>query len=309
MTSIATPPPATATGQPVPAPVFTPPTDPADHERMIRAHAAAARTLHVRAHGASIWGFKGRTLSRRADQDRWLRVVSAPLDRPLGITWDGTVRADTLLPRSVPRPRVHDLLEWTGPAHRYRAELSEYLARPALQSGGPVLNQDLDLPASWWADLRAALTATATVPTSRRAVRQQWIDRHFDRLLGIPPIQVTSWTTGHGDLHVGNLLPPPLVIVDWEGWGRMPTGFDIGLFHAYSLPAPATAARIRAVFLDVLQTEEGRDGELVALAQLLQVSERGGHPGLTPYLVRRVEQLTGTPVPPVPRPLQAAART
>ncbi|MFC8698435.1 phosphotransferase [Streptomyces parvus] len=234
-------------------------------------------------------------------------MVSAPLDKPLGITWDGTVRADTLLPRSVPRPRVHDLLEWTGPAHRYRAELSEYLARPALQSGGPVLSQDLDLPASWWADLRAALTATATVPTSRRAVRQQWIDRHFSRLLGIPPIQVTSWTTGHGDLHVGNLLPPPLVIVDWESWGRMPTGFDIGLFHAYSLPAPATAAQVRAVFPDILQTAEQQAGELVALAQLLQVSERGGHPGLTPHIVRRVEQLTGTPVPPVPKPPQAAA--
>ncbi|MFH9610796.1 phosphotransferase [Streptomyces sp. NPDC017448] len=135
------------------------------------------------------------------------------------------------------------------------------------------------------------------MPTSRQAVRQQWIDRHFSRLLGIPTIQVTSWTTGHGDLHVGNLLPPPLVLIDWEGWGRMPAGFDIGLFHAYSLTVPATAARIRTTFPDILRTEEGRIGELVALAQLLQVSERGGHPELTPHLARRAEQLTGIPVP------------
>ncbi|MDW4918838.1 hypothetical protein [Streptomyces californicus] len=60
------------------------------------------------------------------------------------------------------------------------------------------------------------------------------------------------------------------------------------------------------MFPDILQTEEGQAGELVALAQLLQVSERGGHPGLTPHLIRRVEQLTGSPVPPVPRPPQAA---
>lgn len=283
--------------RPAPAAVFTTPADPADHARMRRAHAVAARTLHVRAHGPSTWGFRGRTLSRRADEDRWLRVVSVPLGKPRGITWDGTVRADTLLPRAVPRPRVHDLLEWTDPTHRYRAELSEYLPRPALQSGGPVLTRELDLPDSWWAELRAALTATATVPTGRQAVRQQWIDRHFHRLLGTPTIQVTSWTTGHGDLHVGNLLPPPLVLLDWEGWGRMPTGFDVGLFHAYSLTVPATAAHIRAAFPDVFHTEEGRTGELVALAQLLQVSERGGHPELTPHLVRRVEQLTGIPVP------------
>ncbi|MYR47718.1 hypothetical protein GTY83_01100 [Streptomyces sp. SID4928] len=224
-------------------------------------------------------------------------MVSAPLGKPCGITWDGTVRADALLPRAVPRPRVHDLLEWTDLAHRYRAELSEYLPRPALQSGGPVLTRDLHLPDSWWADLRAALTATATVPTSRQAVRQQWIDRHFHRLLGTPAVQVVSWTTGHGDLHVGNLLPPPLVLLDWEGFERMPTGFDVGLFHAYSLNAPATAARIRATFPDLLGTEKGRIGELVALAQLLQVSEGGGHPELTPSLAHRAEQLTGIPVP------------
>ncbi|MCX4523577.1 hypothetical protein OG402_39855 [Streptomyces anulatus] len=49
-------------------------------------------------------------------------------------------------------------------------------------------------------------------------------------------------------------------------------------------------------------TQEGRVGELVALAQLLQVSERGGHPELTPHLARRAEQLTGVPVPLPPVP-------
>ncbi|MEU5136868.1 hypothetical protein [Streptomyces californicus] len=283
--------------RPAPAAVFAAPADPGDHARMRRAHAAAARTLHVRAHGPFTWGFQGRTLSRRADEDRWLRVVSAPLGKPCGITWDGTVRADTLFPRSVPRPRVHDLLEWTDLTHRYRAELSEYLPRPALQSGGPVLTRELHLPDSWWADLRAALIATSTVPTDRQAVRRQWIGRHFTRLLGIPTVQVTSWTTGHGDLHAGNLFGPPLVIIDWEGFGRMPSGFDAGLLHAYSLTMPATAARIRAAFPDVFGTQEGRVGELVALAQLLQVTERGGHPELAPHLARRAEQLTGIPVP------------
>ncbi len=59
MTPTAAPPPATPTDQPASAPVFTPPADPADHARMLKAHAAAARTLHVRAHGPSTLGFKG----------------------------------------------------------------------------------------------------------------------------------------------------------------------------------------------------------------------------------------------------------
>ncbi|MFH8402396.1 hypothetical protein ACH4E9_33840 [Streptomyces anulatus] len=222
-------PPGSAT-TPTPGAVFAPPEDPHDRIRMVRAHTAAAGTLCVRAHGERTWGFKGRTLSRRADDHHWLRVVSSPLDKEPGITRDGTACADTLLPRSVPRPRVHDLLEWTDPTHRYRAELFELLPRPTLQPGGPVLTRDLDLPDTGWADLRSALTLTATVPTRRQA------------------------------------------------------------------------GRIRAAFPDVFGTQEGRVGELVALAQLLQVSERGGHPELTPHLARRAEQLTGVPVPLPPAP-------
>ena len=63
-------------------------------------------------------------------------------------------------------------------------------------------------------------------------MRQQWVDRNFARFLGIPAIRITDWTTGHGDLHWANLTSAPLVILDWEGWGRLPVGYDIGLLHA-----------------------------------------------------------------------------
>ncbi|GAA3710417.1 hypothetical protein ACRWOO_04590 [Streptomyces sp. NEAU-PBA10] len=52
-----------------------------------------------------------------------------------------------------------------------------------------------------------------------------------------------------------------------------------------------------AEFAHVLDTPAGQTGELVALAQLLQVAGRGGHPDLAPHLGRRAEHLTGTPVP------------
>ncbi len=141
-----------------------------------------------------------------------------------------------------------------------------------------------------------ALEATSTVATDRQAVRQQWIDNNLARFLGIPAFQENAWTTGHGDLHWTNLTGPPLIMLDWEGWGLVPVGFDAGLLHAYSLNRPATAARIRAEFAHILDTPAGRPGELVALAELLQVAGRGGHPDLAPHLARPAEHLTGTPV-------------
>ncbi|MGA5556102.1 hypothetical protein [Streptomyces lavendulocolor] len=276
--------------------VFVPPRDRDDHVRMRRAHAAAARALKVTATGPDVWGWQGRTLGRKAGR-WWLRLVCAPQDKRNLRLWEGTATAHQALPTAVPRPRLHDVLEWAAHGHAYRAELSEYVPLPALQTGGPVLTADLDLPSAWWADLRLALEATSTVVTDRQAVRQQWVDKNLTRFLGIRAFQVSAWTTGHADLHWANLTGPPLVLLDWEGWGRVPVGFDVGLLHAYSLARPATAARIRREFAHVLDTPAGRTGELVALAQLLQVAGRGGHPDLAPHLVRHAECLTGTPVP------------
>ncbi|MFC8536767.1 hypothetical protein ACFUJY_22965 [Streptomyces sp. NPDC057249] len=271
--------------------VFAPPRESSELAQMRRAHTIGAALFKVSAHGAETWGWQGRTLSRRAG-DRWLRVVARPVDKAPGATWDGNAQADALLPRSVPRPRLYDVVEWIADGHVYRAELSEYLPRPALAAGGPVLGRELDPPSSWWAALREALAATATVPTTRTTVRQQWIDRHFTRLLGIPAPPI-AWTTGHGDLHFANLTGPPLVICDWEGWGQIPVGFDTGLLYAYSLLQPGTAARIRREFTHVLNTPSGRAGQLVALAQLLQVTARG----IAPHLARHAAHLTATPVP------------
>ncbi|MGW1976620.1 hypothetical protein [Streptomyces sp. NPDC001889] len=281
--------------------VFTAPEEHADEVRMRHAHALAAHTLGVTVRGREVWGWKGRTLSRRAGT-RWLRVVSGPEDKQGGRLWEGTALADTLVPRTVPRPRVHDVLDWTADGHAYRAELTEYIPVPTVTSGTPVLDRDLVLPDAWWAELKAALGVLALVPTEREAVRQGWIDRNFERFLGIPPVRVTAWTTGHADVHWANLTSPVLTILDWEGWGRLPVGYDLGILHAYSLPAPAVAARIRHEFAHVLDTPDGRAGELVALGQLRQACARGIHPTLAPLIADRAERLTGVPVPAHPAP-------
>ncbi|MER7509363.1 hypothetical protein ACIP46_14645 [Streptomyces lavendulae] len=276
--------------------VFAPPAQTADQQRMRSRHERAARAFSVTASGPEAWGCQGRTLGRRAGR-WWLRLVSAPVDKRNARLWEGTAAADSALPRSVPRPRLHDVTEWADDAIVYRAELSEYIAQPALQSGGPVLTGDVDLPRSWWGDLGSALAATATVPTDRESVRQNWVDRNFRRFLGIDPVRIRETTTGHADLHWANLSRAPLVMLDWETWGRVPVGYDLGLLHAYSLSAPATAARIRREFAHVLDTDAGRTGELVALAQLLQACSRGVHPALAPLIAHRAQELTHTPVP------------
>lgn len=142
--------------------------------------------------------------------------MCAPEDKRNPCLWEGTATAHQALPSTVPRLRLHDGLEWSAHGHAYRAELSEYVPLPALQAGGPVLTEELDLPSSWWADLRRALEATSTVQTDRQAVRQQSVDKNLTRFLGVPAFQVSAWTTDHGDLHWANLTGPPLVMLDWE---------------------------------------------------------------------------------------------
>ncbi|MFG3126716.1 hypothetical protein ACGFZU_03285 [Streptomyces tendae] len=276
--------------------VFTAPGQRTDHERMVRAHAAAARELNVTASGSFVWGWQGRTLGRRADR-YWLRLLCSPLEKEGGHLWEGTATAQAALPRSVPRPALHHVLDWTAGEHAYRAELTEYVPTQPLEAGGPVLTRGVDLPDAWWRDLKKALADTSTTPTSRISVRQRWVDKSFTRFLGIPPVQITATQSGHGDLHWANITGPPLVLLDWEGWGRLPVGFDAGLLHAYSLTCPATARRIRQEFGSTLNSPEGRVGELIAVGQLLQVVHRGGHPELATPLQHHAEHLTGVPVP------------
>lgn len=155
----------------------------------------------------------------------------------------------------------------------------------------------------WWASLRAALDALATAPAGRETIRLEWMQRTFPLFLGIDAPAKVERVTGHADLHWANLTGDPLTVMDWERWGAVPVGFDSGLLHAYSLPVPSAAARVRAEFAEVLDTPAGRIGELCALAELLQSVARGEYATLAPALMAHAETLTGrrTPTPPAPR--------
>ncbi len=118
------------------------------------------------------------------------------------------------------------------------------------------------------------------------------------RFLGQPvDIAASSWTTAHGDLHYANLCAPTLHILDWEGWGLAPTGYDAATLHSYSLHVPAAAACVRSEFADLLDTTAGRFAELVVIAELLHGATHGDDLGLVGLLRNRAADLLGRPVP------------
>ncbi|MFJ1590443.1 hypothetical protein ACIOD0_09395 [Kitasatospora albolonga] len=216
------------------------------------------------------------------------------MERASGKLWTGPEDAERLVPRRVPRPRLHLVREWTEGQDAYRAEFYEFVADGALSSS-PVLTEAPRLTAAWWSGLRTALGCLAAVRTERTAVRQAYLDRAMPKYLGFLPGPVPTappaWSTAHGDLHWGNLCGPELSILDWEGWGVAPAGYDAALLHAHSLAVPEAAERVRRELSDVLVSDAGRFAELVVITELLQSAERGDNPELVPALRQRAEEV------------------
>ncbi|MFF2813607.1 hypothetical protein ACFVT2_41875 [Streptomyces sp. NPDC058000] len=59
------------------------------------------------------------------------------------------------------------------------------------------VDDDVQLPDTWWQDLNQALDHLAGVPTSRQAVREQYIRRRVPEYTGINPGEIT-FTSAHG---------------------------------------------------------------------------------------------------------------
>ncbi|MBC3843606.1 hypothetical protein GXW82_35545 [Streptacidiphilus sp. 4-A2] len=218
--------------------------DPPTAARMRRAHAEAARTLGAQTIGPrESWGWRGRTLSSSVttdDGDGWLRLVSAPADKAGGKLWEGPTQAERAMPTAVPRPRLRISSTWTDAEHGYLAELYDIVTNPVITTDSPILRHAPNLSGEWWLQLVTALDAISEVPTTRVALRQEYLRRAMPEYLGFTPSQEgVVWTTVHGDLHWANLTAPGLTVLDWEGWGLAPAGYDAAMLHAYSLLVPA----------------------------------------------------------------------
>lgn len=261
---------------------------------MAAAHLRAAAAVGAIPTGPHVWGHLGRTLGRRADHPLhgacWIRLQSAPAGEEGGRHWTGQEQAAHLFP-TVRKPALHAIRDAFHDGHAYRAELTAFTDEPVLSPTGPVLHGERDLPDTWFKSLRADLDTIAATMTDRTGVRQQWIDRAVPEFTGHPAPHITDWTCAHGDFHPGNLTVGA-TILDWEGFGLAPRGWDAALLYAYTLLAPDTSAHIRETFTDTLDTDTGRTALLVVAADLLQAANRGEHPDLVPALKHLVCQVT-----------------
>lgn len=244
-------------------------------------------------------GVGGRTLSGPATVDgvpAWLRVMSAT--KPGGRMWEGSTLADVLLDDTIPRPSLLGEHAWAEPETGlvFQAHLWERLTG-RMASKTPDLSEPPSVSDRWWNELRGALDRLrqASVPQHRqRSHTPGFIERlpKFIPELAGTDLTVSEWETSHGDLHWANLTAVPLAIIDWEGWGMAPAGYDAAVLHTYALAEPRTAARVREVFADVLETEAGRFSQLIIAAEVIQAAVRDDlHARLLPHVRRRVEEL------------------
>ncbi|MFD9684583.1 hypothetical protein ACFWXO_02345 [Kitasatospora sp. NPDC059088] len=271
--------------------------EPDTASRMRGMHATAAAAFDAAPIGSrEAWGWRGRTLSRpvaTASGEGWLRLVSAPADKAGGKLWEGPREAERLMPPAVPRPRLRERRTWTEAGHGYLAELYDQITAPTITTHEPILREAPDLNDAWWDALSTALDAIATVPSGRVAVRQEYLDRAMPQYLGIPiDTKVAAWTTAHGDLHWANLTGPALTVLDWEGWGVAPAGYDAALLYSYSLLVPDTATQVRHRLAHILDTPAGQFAELAVITELLQTTTRGDNLDLEQPLRRRLSAIT-----------------
>ncbi|MFF2807856.1 hypothetical protein ACFVT2_11785 [Streptomyces sp. NPDC058000] len=274
--------------------MFTAP-EPDVRDRMLTARGHAHTLLGlVGAAGGEVWGYAGRTLSGAVtapDGPAWLRLVSEGEGKAGGKLWEGPKEAEAAVPPAVPRPRLIDLADWSADGWDYRAELYELITAPPV-CPSPVISKSVELPDAWWHDLHKALDCLAPVDTGRVAVREQYIRRRVPEFTGITPSEIT-WTTVHGDLHWANLTGPTLTLLDWEGWGSAPVGYDAANLYLHSLHVPELAEHVAKEFAHVLGTPAGLVGELAACTEILQAASRVPfYADLADSVRRHVDQLS-----------------
>lgn len=232
------------------------PTDVAHRERTLAAHHAGAQKLGCTIDGEPGWGWGGRAVSTPGNLDGepvWIRTVG---EDPQWITdgsfWTGNLDANAIT--GIPKPRVLAWSEDRTPERWFRTEAMTRVTAP-LAAVAPAPSAAPDVDRNWLFQLGAALDALAGVPTERLCYDQDGVTRrlhdHFgDRV----DFTVERWVTSHNDLHWANLTAPTLTILDWEGWGLAPAGYDAATLYCHSLLIPKVAAQVHEQFADVLDT-------------------------------------------------------
>lgn len=266
------------------------------HRAMMRAALyAAAEHFSLTPTGSSVFGWNDRTIGVKATTNGgevvWLRVASELSTWAYGEFWDGNKDATSI--RGVPKPDVARVLDWGCGDRWFRAEVMTYVPESPV-SATQELFEDPGLPAEWWRGLQSSLDALSGHLTTRLHANQSAVTRRLRAYFAdrVDPV-VDMWATAHTDLHWNNLTRPECYLLDWEGWGMAPVGYDAATLYCHSLLVPDVAAQVREEFAEVLDTPDGVRAQLLVIARMLGRSSQGDYPDLVLPLHRLADELTG----------------
>ncbi|MEV4708689.1 hypothetical protein [Actinoplanes sp. NPDC049316] len=230
----------------------------------------AAIELRVQPQGLPQFGWRDRSVGVRVDDDgdpAWLRLVVERADRDMGVFWDGNATASVAL-SGMRLPRLLRSWEREEAGRRCRADLMTYIDQPVCSPTAALTGQP-ELAEAWWMWLAGTLSRLAASSTRRVAVD---LDDFAGRITVWDPelpVTVDRWVPAHGDLHWGQLTGPDFWILDWEGWGLAPSGFDAASLYLHSLAVPPIADLVRLRYAEQLDSRDGMLSQLYLAGRML----------------------------------------
>ncbi|MFI7025181.1 hypothetical protein ACIBMZ_20935 [Micromonospora sp. NPDC049900] len=202
--------------------------------------------------------------------------MSEPVDGDLGVFWDGNATASQQL-SGLRVPRVWRDWETAERDLRFRAELMSYLNEPTC-SPSAALSAVPTLSETWWMRLAGALSYLSEISTDRIAVDIERFTSRIEIWDGAIPVSVQRWVPAHADLHWAQVTTPGCWIMDWEGWGVAPAGFDAASLYLHSLAVPPVAELVRTRYAHELGAHDGMLSQLYIASRMLDRGDLDDHP-------------------------------
>jgi hypothetical protein len=224
-------------------------------------------------HSGIAYGTQGATIGLPTKAGTWVRVAWSAPDLVHRQAWTGGETAAAIV--GVNKPRLYRSYRWIDEDRSvvWRADEVELVTSNAVHPAG-VIDQDPELPATWWENLKSSLAALAEFSTRRVGMAQEHLTRRINQVFEEDGLdtEVEEWTTAHADLHWGNVTAPDCYLLDWEDWGLAPRGLDAATLWGHSLGVPAVAETIQELFVDDLGTRSGRLAQLLFCSNVIRIN-------------------------------------
>ena len=243
----------------------------------------ACRRLDLALTGPPVRSFNGKSIGapvQGPDGARsWVKITGRRDSGP-DVRRDRELAAGKLA--GLPKPDVVGAVDWSSHGVSWRALQMTLASSPTVETtpwAGVRARQVTD---AWITELRDALASVARADSDLVELTPEAVAGVIRSRFGASaPCVAQEWRVSYGGAHWANLTAPHLVLLDWEGWGLAPRGYDAAQLIALSVGEPSLVSRLDVAFADDLRTPSGRVAQLTACAQVLCWIDLGlMHPGL-----------------------------